>query len=140
VRLRHATAPRPEKAKKQLLLVYVNDRRLKMTAYVRRFDLRDSLSDSEVKAFWTFMTQEFVPACDKVSGLRSVKLYSGQGALRADLRILLDMDNASVYENLLHDPGLRTMIARFYAALDLRHSTQTFLLEITPELIRAIGS
>ena len=24
------------------------------------------------------------------------------------------------------------MIARFYAALDLRHSTQTFLLEITP--------
>jgi hypothetical protein len=111
-----------------------------MTAYVRRFDLKDSLSDSEVKAFWTFMTQEFVPACGKVSGLRSVKLYSGQGALRADLRILLDMDNASVYENLLHDPALRTMIGRFYAALDLRHSTQTFLREITPELIRALGS
>jgi len=110
------------------------------TVYVRRFDLKDSLSDSEVGAFWTFMTQEFLPACSKVSGLRSVKMYSGQGALRADLRIVLDMENAAVYENLLHDPSLRAMIARFYGALDLRTSTQTWLREITPELVRAIGS
>ena len=48
-----------------------------MTAYVRRFDLKDSLSDSEVKAFWTFMTQEFVPACDKAS-VSVVKLYSAR--------------------------------------------------------------
>src|SRR5271169_1073674 len=110
------------------------------TVYVRRIDLKDSLSDIEVGAFWTFMTQEFLPACSKVSGLRSVKMYSGQGALRADLRIVLDMENAAVYENLLHDPSLRAMIARFYGALDLRTSTQTWLREITPELVRAIGS
>ena len=110
------------------------------TVYVRRFDLKESLSDSEVGAFWTFMTQEFLPACTKVSGVRSVKMYSGQGALRADLRIVLDMDNAAVYENLLHEPGLRSMIARFYGALEMRTSTQTWLREITPELMRAIGS
>jgi len=110
------------------------------TVYVRRFDLKEALSDSDVGVFWTFMTQEFLPACTKVTGVRSVKMYSGQGALRADLRIVLDMDNAAVYENLLHEPGLRSMIARFYGALEMRTSTQTWLREITPELIRAIGS
>jgi hypothetical protein len=48
--------------------------------------------------------------------------------------------HAAVYENLLLDPGLRALIGRFYGALDLRTSTQTWLREITPELIRAIGS
>ena len=110
------------------------------TVYVRRFDLKESLSQSEVAAFWNFMTQEFLPACSRVSGLRSVKLYSGEGALRADLRVVLDMDNAAVYETLLHDPSLRSLIARFYAALDMRTSTQSWLREITPELIQAIGS
>jgi hypothetical protein len=71
------------------------------TTYVRRFDLKNSPSDSEVVSFWNFMTQEFV---------------------------------------LLLDPGLRALIGRFYGALDLRTSTQTWLREITPELIRAIGS
>src|ERR1700680_4995357 len=108
------------------------------TTYVRRFDLKNSLSDSEVVSFWNFMTQEFLPACSKLSGLRSARMYSGQGALRADLRIVLDLDNAAVYENLLLDPGLRALIGRFYGALDLRTSTQTWLREITPELIRAI--
>jgi len=110
------------------------------TVYVRRFDLKESLSQSEVAAFWHFMTQEFLPATIRVNGLRSAKLYSGQGALRADLRVVLDMENAAVYENLLHDPSLRSLVARFYAALDLRTSTQTWLREITPELIQAIGS
>jgi len=86
------------------------------------------------------MTLEFLPATSRVNGLRSAKLYSGQGALRADLRVVLDMENAAVYENLLHDPSLRSLVARFYAALDLRTSTQTWLREITPELIQAIGS
>ena len=110
------------------------------TIYVRRFDLKASLSDSDVGTFWKFMTAEFLPACAKVKGLHSVKLYSGQGALRADLRVVLEMDNAAVYESLLLDASLRALIARFYGALDLRTSTQTWLREITPELIRAIGS
>ena len=50
------------------------------------------------------------------------------------------MGNAAVYENLLHDPSLRALIGRFYAALDLRTSPQTWLREITPELIQGIGS
>jgi len=110
------------------------------TVYVRRFDLKGSLSDSEVGAFWNFMTNEFVPACRNVSGLRSIKLYSGAGALRADLRVVLEMDNAAVYESLLHEPSLRAMIGRFYGAIDMRTSTQMWAREITPELIRAIGS
>ena len=51
------------------------------TVYVRRFDLKESLSQSEVAAFWNFMTQEFLPACSRVNGLRSVRLYSGQGGV-----------------------------------------------------------
>jgi hypothetical protein len=31
------------------------------------------------------------------------------------------------------------MVSRFYAAMDLRTSTQTFQREITPELVQAIG-
>jgi len=119
----------------------VTDRRDTMaTVYVRRFDLKDSLSDSDVAAFWNFMTTEFVPACRNIAGLRSIKLYSGAGALRADLRIVLEMDNAAVYENLLHEASLRAMIGRLYAAIDLRTSNQMWAREITPELIRAIGS
>jgi len=110
------------------------------TVYVRRFDLKDTLTDSDVRGFWTFMTEEFAPACRNVSGLRSIKLYSGAGALRSDLRIVLEMDDAAVYERLLHDPSLRAHIGRFYGALDLRTSTQMWAREITPELIRAIGS
>ncbi len=110
------------------------------TTYVRHFDLKESLSEGEVSAFWNFMTAEFMPACQKLSGVRSVKLYSGQGGLRADLRAVLELDNAGVYETLLHDPNMRASIARFYGALDLRTSTQTWLREITPDLVRAIAS
>jgi len=110
------------------------------TMYMRRFDLKESLSDTEVRSFWSSLVDELVPACEKIAGMRSVKLYSGQGALRADLRVVFEMDNAAVYENLIHDGGLRTMLGHFYGAIDLRTSTQTWLREITPELVRAIGS
>ena len=32
------------------------------TVYARRFDLKDSLTDSEVAAFWKYAMEEFVPA------------------------------------------------------------------------------
>jgi hypothetical protein len=83
---------------------------------------------------------EFLPAIRNASGIRTAKVYSGAGGLRADLRAVLEMDNAGVYENLLHEPAFRAMIARYYGAIDMRTSTQMFAREVTPELIRAIGS
>ena len=110
------------------------------TTYVRRFNLKDSLSDAEVIAYWRFLTEEFKPLIEKASGVRSVKYYSGAGALRADLRIVLEMDHAGVYEGLLVDSELRQRLGKFYGAIDLSTSTQTFLREVTPELIRALSS
>jgi len=110
------------------------------TVYVRRYDLKESLSDAEVAAFWKWGIEEALPAIRKVKGTRSVKMYSGAGGLRADLRIVWEMDDAGVYEQALHDASLRSVIGRFYAGIDLRTSTQTFLREITPELVQAIGS
>ncbi len=110
------------------------------TTYVRRFNLKDSLSDAEVIDYWRFLTEEFLPLIQRASGVHSVKYYSGAGALRSDLRIVLDMDNAGVYENLLVDPELRQRLGRFYGAIDLSTSSQMFIREVTPELIQALSS
>jgi hypothetical protein len=110
------------------------------TTYVRRFNLKDSLSDADVVTYWKFLMEEFVPVLQKGKGVRSVKLYSSAGALRADLRITLDMDDAGVYERLLVDPAIRKHLGTFYGAIDLKTSSQTFFREVTPELIRALSS
>ena len=73
------------------------------TAYVRRVSLKASLSDAEVAAYWKFTMEEVVPALQRVPGMRSVKVYSGAGGLRADIRYVFEMDDAGVYERLLAD-------------------------------------
>lgn len=110
------------------------------TAYVRRFDLKDSLSDAEVLAYWQFLMDEAKPAFERTSGVRSVKLYSGAGGLRAQIRAVFEMDDAGVYERLLADPQIRPLIAKIYAPWDMRTATQMFVREVTPELIRALSS
>jgi hypothetical protein len=110
------------------------------TTYVRRFSLKDSLSDAEVIQWWKTLMEEFVPLIEKSNGIRSVKLYSGAGALRADLRVTLEMDHAGVYEGLLVDPELRRLLGKFYGGIDMSTSTQSFLREVTPELIQALSS
>ena len=110
------------------------------TVYVRQVNLKDTLSDAEVLAYWKFTLEEVVPALRNVPGIRSVKLYSGAGGLRADLRYVFEMDDAGVYERLLADPQLRPLIAKTYAAWDMHTASQTFLREVTPELIRALSS
>ena len=86
------------------------------------------------------MTEEFLPPIQQVPSIRSVKLYSGAGALRADLRIVLEMDDAGCYERLLVDPAVRKLLGKFYGGIDLKTSTQTFLREVTPALIQALSS
>ena len=108
------------------------------TVYARRFDLKESLTDSDVAAFWKYAVEEFVPACLKANGVRTAKFYSGAGGLRADLRVVLEMDHAGVYENLLHDPSLHAHVAKLYAVIDFKTSTQLFAREVTPELVRAL--
>lgn len=110
------------------------------TVYVRTFNLKDSLSDAEILEYWRFGLEEATPAIEKVSGVRSVKWYSGAGALRADLRLVVEMDDAGVYERALVDPTVRRVLGRFYGGIDLKSSTQRFLREITPELIGALSS
>lgn len=110
------------------------------TVYVRRVNLKDALSDTEVVAYWKFTMTEVVPALQKIPGIRSVKLYSGAGGLRADLRYVFEMDDAGVYERMLADPQLRPLVAKTYAAWDMTTASQTFMREITPELIQALSS
>jgi len=110
------------------------------TAYVRRVSLKPSLSDAEVAAYWKFTMEEAVPALQRVPGMRSVKVYSGAGGLRADIRYVFEMDDAGVYERLLATPALQPLVAKTYAAWDMFTATQTFLREVTPELIRALSS
>ena len=109
------------------------------TVYVRRFNLKASLSDAEVLEYWRFLL-DAVPIVESLDGVHSLKLYSGQGALRADLRIVIEMDNAAVYEQLLVDSEVRKLLGRLYGGMDLASSTQTFLRELTPELIDALSS
>ena len=108
--------------------------------YIRHFNLKDSLSDSEVASFWRFWREELVPVVQKVSGVRSVKVYSGAGALRADLRAILEFDYAGVYEAMLRDAAVGKVVGQFYGAIDLTTSSQLFLREQSPDLLRALGA
>ncbi len=49
------------------------------------------------------------------------------------------MDDASVYERALHNPELRALIGKFYAAIDMRSTDQRIQREITPELVHALS-
>ncbi len=89
------------------------------TRYVRQVNLKASLSDAEVAAYWKFTMEEVVPAIQGVPGIRSVEVYSGAGGLRADIRYVFDMDDAGVYERLLATPQLQPLVAKTYAAWDM---------------------
>lgn len=110
------------------------------TAYVRRVSLKSSLSDAEVAAYWKLTMEEVLPAIQGVPGMRSAKVYSGAGGLRADIRYVFEMDDAGVYERMLATRELQPLVAKTYAAWDMSTASQTFLREVTPELIRALSS
>jgi hypothetical protein len=110
------------------------------TRYIRRFNLKDSLTDKQVVDFWKAALGEWIPVIEKVKGVRSVKVYSGAGALRADIRLVADMDDAGVYEGLLRDPTISKQLGTFYGAMDLTTSTQMFIREVTPDLLKALSS
>ena len=108
--------------------------------YVRHFDLKTSLTDREVASYWRFLLGEFVPAIQKVSGVTDCKVYSGAGALRADIRLAADLDHAGVYESLLREPTIAPLLGTFYGAMDLTTSTQMFIREVTPDLLKALSA
>jgi len=101
--------------------------------------LKESLSDADVAAYWKWTLEEVVPALQKVPGIRSVKIYSGAGGLRADIRYVFEMDDAGAYERLLADAQLHPLIAKTYAAWDMKTASQLFVREVTPELLRALS-
>jgi hypothetical protein len=110
------------------------------STYVRRFNLKGSLSDKQVSDFSKHLLGEFIPAVQKVNGVKSCKVYSGAGALRADIRLVAEMDHAGVYEALLRDPAIGKQLGTFYGAMDLTTSTQMFIREVTPDLLKALSS
>lgn len=110
------------------------------TVYVRRFNLKSSLSEDQVRDTWKFYLEELFPAARQVGGVQSVKAYSGAGGLVADLRFVAELDNAGVYERMLVDPRTSKLNARAYTTVDMTTSTQLWLREITPELVRALGT
>lgn len=107
---------------------------------IKTFNLKDSLSDEEVLDYWKFALEEVAPAVERIEGIRSVKFYSGAGALRADLTVLIEMDDAAGYERLLYDAEVRKQLGRIYAGWDLKTAGQSFRREVTAELIRALSS
>ena len=109
------------------------------TLYTRKFDLKESLSEQEVIDYWRFSMEELVPAILAVKGVRSMKIWSGSGALRADLISQAELDDAGVYERLLLDSRTRQSNAKAYHSIDMRTATQSFRREITPELVRALS-
>ncbi len=110
------------------------------TLYTRTFNLKDSLSDGEVVEHWHFLVGQVIPAIEKVKGTRSVRVFSGAGALRADITVLWEMDDASVYERALHDSEVRKLLGQTYGAWDLKTAGQSFRREVTTELIQALTS
>jgi hypothetical protein len=109
------------------------------TTYVRRVNLKATMSDAEVAAYWRFMFDEAIPVFQKVAGVRSIRIFSGAGALRADIRAVIEMDDAAVYERLLADAQVRKVIGKVYAAWDMTTASQTFLREVTPEFVRSLS-
>ena len=43
------------------------------TTYVRRFNLKASLSDDEVVAYWKMMMDELAPVVKKIDGINEVR-------------------------------------------------------------------
>jgi len=109
------------------------------TMYVRRFSFKESLSDAQVVEEWKFLMNQALPAVEKVPGVRSCKAYWGAGGLRADIAVLIEMDDAGVYERLVADPGVRPLIARLYGSWDLKSATQAFRREVTSQVIAALS-
>ena len=68
------------------------------TMYIRRFNFKDSLSDAQVVDELKFLLNDVVPAVEKVRGVRACRVFSGAGALRADLTLTIDMDDGGVYK------------------------------------------
>ena len=108
------------------------------TVYRRGFNLKDSLNDAEVEDFWRFMMEEAAPVVQNVKGIHGIRYYSGAGALRADCSIVIEMEDAGVYERLLLDPDIRKLLGRLYGAIDLKTTTQSFRRQVTPSLVRAL--
>jgi hypothetical protein len=110
------------------------------TTYVRRVNLKATMTDAEVAAYWRFMFDEAIPVFQTVPGVRSIRILSGAGALRGDIRAVIEMDDAGVYERLLADAQVRKIIGKVYAAWDMTTASQTFLREVTPEFVRSLSS
>ena len=109
------------------------------STYVRHFNLRSSLTDAEIAAYWKFLLKDFLPAIAAVEGVHSVKVYSGAGALRADIRLVAEMEHAGIYEGLLRNPSVGKHLGKFYGGMDLTTSSQRFIREVTTDLLKALS-
>ena len=110
------------------------------TLYVRTFSFKESMSDEDALNELKFFMNKVIPTIRNSSGICSAKVYSGAGALRSQLKLVVEMDDAAGYEQMLLDPNIRKILRRLYSAWDLSNSTQTFIREVTPDLIAALST
>ncbi|MBI4498662.1 MAG: hypothetical protein HY689_12275 [Chloroflexi bacterium] len=109
------------------------------TLFFRTFSLKDSLSEEEVLDFWDLLLHQIKPATENVPGVRSYHVFLGPGAHRANITVLIEMEDAATYERILSDPGVRKHLGTFYGAWDLKTATQAFLREASPEVVRGLA-
>ena len=109
------------------------------TLYVRTFSFKESMSDEDALNELKFFMNKVIPTIRNSSGICSAKVYSGAGALRSQLKLVVEMDDASGYEQMLLDPDIRKLLGRLYGTWDLKESTQSFFRELTPDLISALS-
>jgi hypothetical protein len=72
-------------------------------------------------------------------GVRSVKCYSGAGDLRGDLRIVMEMKHAGVYERLPIEFQVRPLMPKIYVPREMRIARQLCVRGVTPELLCALS-
>ena len=97
------------------------------------------MTDAEVLEWWRWAVDEGILLLEEFSGTNSIKFLSGAGLLRADITLLWEMADASIYERVLAGPELRPYLGRLYNGWDLVTATRSFRREATPESINALS-
>ena len=110
------------------------------TRYVREFGFKETLSDSEAQEELKFLIEKVLPAIERGEGVLSARLFSGAGGIRSQIRLFVDMEDASGYEKLLFNTEIREYLKRVYSSWVLKEATQDFLREITGEMFSVHSS
>ena len=98
------------------------------------------MSDQQVGDFWKFLLSEFVPAIQKVKGVNARKVYSVLAPFVPTSGwwpIWIMLAYTKAYDG---NSAISPLLGTFYGAMDLTTSTQMFIREVTPDLLKVLSS